>query len=49
MDHRKDIAHLLQQKGLCCNVAKKFNKQLATQLNQTEKMEESLTVAFQQR
>ncbi|KAI4826858.1 hypothetical protein KUCAC02_030288 [Chaenocephalus aceratus] len=28
---------------------KKFNKQLATQLNQTEKMEESLTVAFQQR
>ncbi|KAF3855990.1 hypothetical protein F7725_016713 [Dissostichus mawsoni] len=40
MDHRKDIAHLLQQKGLWCNVAKKFNKQLATQLNQTEKMEE---------
>ncbi|KAK1900724.1 Coiled-coil domain containing protein 63 [Dissostichus eleginoides] len=49
MDHRKDIAHLLQQKGLWCNVAKKFNKQLATQLNQTEKMEESFTVAFQQR
>ncbi|KAK5912838.1 hypothetical protein CesoFtcFv8_002673 [Champsocephalus esox] len=49
MDHRKDIAHLLQQKGLWCNVAKKFNKQLATQLNQTDKMEESLTVAFQQR
>ncbi|KAL3059009.1 hypothetical protein OYC64_011029 [Pagothenia borchgrevinki] len=49
VDHRKDIAHLLQQKGLWCNVAKKFNKQLATQLNQTEKMEESFTVAFQQR
>ncbi|XP_033990961.1 coiled-coil domain-containing protein 63-like isoform X2 [Trematomus bernacchii] len=49
VDLRKDIAHLLQQKGLWCNVAKKFNKQLATQLNQTEKMEESFTVAFQQR
>ncbi|KAK5872820.1 hypothetical protein PBY51_013482 [Eleginops maclovinus] len=49
MDQRKDIAHLLQQKGLWCNIAKKFNKQFATQQKFTEKMEESFTVAFQQR
>ncbi|XP_031132988.1 coiled-coil domain-containing protein 63-like [Sander lucioperca] len=49
MDYRKHIAHLLQQKGLWCNIEKKFNRQLATQQNITEKLGERFNLAFSQR
>ncbi|XP_044037329.1 outer dynein arm-docking complex subunit 1-like [Siniperca chuatsi] len=49
MDYRKDISHLLQQKGIGCNIEEKFNRQLATQQNIMEKLEERFTLAFNQR
>ncbi|XP_039654819.1 coiled-coil domain-containing protein 63-like [Perca fluviatilis] len=49
MDYRKQIAHLLQQKGLWCNIEKKFNRQLAAQQNITEELGERVNLAFSQR
>ncbi|XP_054472091.1 coiled-coil domain-containing protein 63-like [Anoplopoma fimbria] len=49
MEYRKYIAHLLQQKGVWCNIEQKFNRQLATQENITEKLGERFALAFNQR
>ncbi|XP_032368631.1 coiled-coil domain-containing protein 63 [Etheostoma spectabile] len=49
MDHRKHIAHLLQQKDLWRSIERKFNRQLAAQQNITEKLGERFNIAFSQR
>ncbi|XP_070708615.1 coiled-coil domain-containing protein 63-like [Pempheris klunzingeri] len=48
MDYREDIPHLLQQKGIACNIEKKFNRQLAEQQNMIEEMGERSTFALNQ-
>ncbi|XP_068576741.1 coiled-coil domain-containing protein 63-like [Cebidichthys violaceus] len=49
MEYRKDIADLLQQKGFLCKIEEKFNRQLATQKNITEKLGERVVLAFNHR
>ncbi|XP_042350942.1 outer dynein arm-docking complex subunit 1-like [Plectropomus leopardus] len=49
MDYSEDISHLLQQKGLCCDIDEKFNRQLAAQQKVMERLEERISLALKQR
>ncbi|XP_068450989.1 coiled-coil domain-containing protein 63-like [Clinocottus analis] len=49
MEDRKEIAHLLHQRGLFSNIQEKVNKQLATQKSITEKLEERVALFSKQR
>ncbi|XP_034389370.1 coiled-coil domain-containing protein 114-like [Cyclopterus lumpus] len=49
VESRKEIAHLMQQKGLLGNIQEKFNRQLATQRNLMGKLDERFALFFNQR